>query len=109
MTFKSIVKAGEEIPRYHGIAYRNFLENSAVCYLIPFNWVVKWFRAFMAFLKVPAYSMTEQAEIRVIAYYENKYHEKVRGLQKEIDRRVEKAIDVALNALDRMDDKDERV
>ncbi len=40
-----IVYENEQIPRFYGIAYRDFLVKAIICYPIPLNWLVRWERA----------------------------------------------------------------
>jgi len=40
MTLKKLIREGEMIPKYYGIAYRNWDSLTAVCYPIPLNLIV---------------------------------------------------------------------
>jgi hypothetical protein len=40
MTLKQIVKEGEELPRFYGIAYFDYMRRQGVAYPVPLNLVV---------------------------------------------------------------------
>ena len=40
-------------PQGYGIAYRAFDRNGAICYPMPLNWVVRWWRAFIDWFRFP--------------------------------------------------------
>lgn len=42
---KKIKLEGEKHPRGYGIAYRNWEDNTMVCYPLGLNWIINWSRA----------------------------------------------------------------
>lgn len=65
ITAKEVME-GDYIPRWYGIAYRDFLMDRKVCYLVPINWFVRWGREIARILKVPR--ATKWEGILVAAY-----------------------------------------
>jgi hypothetical protein len=45
------VSEGELIPKYYGVSYRRYDISMTVCHVVPFNWIVKWWRTLWIYLK----------------------------------------------------------
>lgn len=58
--FTQTVREGNIIPSHVGIAYRDPLRNEAVCYLIPFNWVVRIARHIWIRIRIPTWNSFEK-------------------------------------------------
>lgn len=44
MIVKKVINEGEAIPKYYGIAYRDYLRYQAVCYPIVLNLIIRYLR-----------------------------------------------------------------
>ena len=44
VSFYQMVNEGHQIPKGWGIAYSNWDMTQAVCYPLPFNWIIGWGR-----------------------------------------------------------------
>ncbi len=57
---KVFVPEAAEIPKWYGIAYRDFSRMGAVCYPIPLNWPVRWARSIWILLRIPGPNWVEE-------------------------------------------------
>ena len=53
LTHKQIHE-GEIIPRFYGVAYRNFAQDTIICYPFPFNIIVQYWRKWWMAIRNPA-------------------------------------------------------
>ncbi len=59
--FKQTVREGYIIPLHLGVAYRDPMRNEAVCYLVPFNWVVRITRYTWMIIRIPTWNQFERS------------------------------------------------
>ena len=91
---RKVIAEGEMIPRGYGIAYRDFIDYTRVCYPLPLNWIVRGWTAVAKFLKLPPMTEWEQnqADLAQQQYQKGKqagYSEAVRM----IDERIRTIVD----------------
>jgi len=60
ITWKNVIEEGMVVPRFYGIASRDFCNDTMVCYPVPFNWIVRWSTELSRILKFPTASKFEQ-------------------------------------------------
>jgi hypothetical protein len=48
-----VITPGEMMPKYYGLAYRDFLRDIAICYPFPFNYVVHIVRRYWIRVRYP--------------------------------------------------------
>jgi len=90
---RKIRKETEDLPRFYGIAWRRPLDFDAVCYPVPLNLIFRFFRAFWYFVSCPnILSAQERMENHLQIQFEIR-------VQEEVDRRVEKASEMAATML----------
>jgi hypothetical protein len=68
---RRFVRALDVIPRGYGVAYRAWDRDGAVCYPIPLNWLVRWARGAMIWLRFPERATRYEAANR--AAYDRGY------------------------------------
>lgn len=54
MIVKKVINEGEAIPKYYGIAYRDYLRYQAVCYPIVLNLIIRYLRELYFIIAIPA-------------------------------------------------------
>jgi len=62
MKLKTMVKENERLPKFYGIAYRDYLLDVSICYVIPLNWVVRLLRSIYFKLAQPPLTDFEMRE-----------------------------------------------
>lgn len=72
VSFEKVIRNGDVIPRFYGIAYRSFIDDKAICYPVPLNWLVRWGMEIARRLKVPGTTKFERA---VVAAYQKGFKE----------------------------------
>ena len=94
---KKIIKKGEKLPMFYGIAYKSTLYNKAVCYPIPLNLIMKFWKS----IKTPKDSWWEKREKDIKAKIFAKVDEKITKLEFEnlgLEQQV-KYLNASLSAL----------
>lgn len=71
--FKQSVREGDMIPVHLGIAYGDPWRNEFVCYLIPFNWVIRIVKNIWMKLRFPKWEQ-----------FEKRYSDKLHHMRSEI-------------------------
>ena len=101
---KKVIREGEMIPKYYGVAYLEIDRLVAVAYPIPLNIVVGFIRKIWEWLRVPKGLYEKQgyqkgySEGRKYAF--NQYKQQV--LTQEGERLIKRGIDIGLDMLKKM-------
>lgn len=72
MKLKVFVPEAGIIPRYYGVAYRDFMRMGAVCYPVPLNRLVRMLRSVYFWLRIPHGDYWEARDGGILASYMNR-------------------------------------
>jgi len=62
------IREGEEIPRFYGVAFHDFVRHEYVCYPIPLNKIVAWIQWLRWKLKSPGLRLFEMGKAHALGY-----------------------------------------
>jgi len=98
---RKYIKAGEESPKWYGLAWLDFAKNQHVVYPIPLNWFARWIRDLYYFLAVPKRkTYMEKLEHEIASGMFKNFEQNIRSeVSKRLDETFEKRVkhEVALH------------
>lgn len=90
-----LVDEGAKMPKFYGVAYRDFAGSVLVCYPVPLNLVVRWWIHLWAWMRIPSSSYLERmlgsAYAEGMRYgrligYRRGYKQKQKDIRKQLDK-----------------------
>lgn len=93
------VRENEAIPRFHGLAWRDYLRNEAVCFLFPLNWVARWSRSAWRLVTRPRHNWIEKLEYEFMCKYQVDRRKFESLVEEEVNRRMDEAVRLVSGAI----------